>query len=49
MADIAIPTPARRESWLDRPILPAWQRIAALAAHWELIAYIALVAAGFLL
>lgn len=49
MAEVTFPAPVTRESWLDRPILPAWQRLAALTVHWELLAYSALVLAGLLL
>src|SRR5579872_4189870 len=47
MADVTIP--AQRANWLDRPVLPSLQRLAGLAAHWETIAYSAVLLAGFLL
>lgn len=47
MADITLPGP--RTSWLDRPVAPVWQRMAALAIDRERAAYIVLVAVGFLL
>lgn len=48
MAEAVLTPPAERSSWLDRPLVPSWQRVVALAAHWELIAYglILLVALG---
>src|SRR5437868_3872224 len=49
MAEVTLPAGAPGRSWLDRPLLPAWQRIAALAVHWELAAYISLVLLGFVL
>jgi uncharacterized protein (TIGR03663 family) len=34
---------------LDRPLAPSWQRIAALTAHWELVAYAGILIVGFVL
>jgi uncharacterized protein (TIGR03663 family) len=46
----AVLAPQREEStWLDRPLVPSWQRIVALTAHWELVAYAAILALGFVL
>jgi uncharacterized protein (TIGR03663 family) len=46
----AILTPGiERRSALDRPILPSWQRIAALTIHWEFVLYAAIFALGFVL
>ena len=49
MAEVTIPSGLRRETWLDRPLLPSWQRIVALTAHWELIAFGLLIFVGLLL
>jgi uncharacterized protein (TIGR03663 family) len=46
MADVTLP---RTTTWLDRPLAPSWQRLAALAVHWETVAYVALVVLGFTL
>lgn len=47
MADITLP--GSRTSWLDRPVAPVWQRMAAIAIDRERAAYITLVVVGFLL
>src|SRR5579884_1460292 len=47
MADITLPT--RSSSWLDRPLAPVWQRMAAIAFTWERAAYVALVSLGLFL
>jgi uncharacterized protein (TIGR03663 family) len=49
MAEAILSDTSARASWLDRPLAPSWQRLAGLAAHWEIIAYIALIALGFTL
>src|SRR5947209_6810650 len=46
MAQTTIPPPAAG-SWLDRPLWPSWQRVAAFAIDWQLAAYTALVLVGF--
>lgn len=47
MADISLP--GRPASWLDRPIAPAWQRLASLVLDREVLAYTALVLLGLVL
>src|SRR5579884_2115107 len=49
MAEAILPAGTTTDAWLDRPLVPAWKRVSALAAHWELAAYCAIVLAGFLL
>ena len=49
MAEASLPRGGARTSWLDRPLLPTWQRLAGLLAHWEVAAYAALVLVAFLL
>lgn len=49
MAQATVPAGTARGSWLDRPIAPSWQKIAALAVHWELFAFGTLVLVGFVL
>lgn len=49
MAEATIPAKPAASSWLDRPLAPAWQRIAALSVNWELVAYAAIVIIGFTL
>src|SRR5947209_4398748 len=41
--------PPSRESWLDRPLLPAWQKLAAFAVNWEVAAYTTITVVAFLL
>src|SRR5579884_2409708 len=49
MAEAILPAGTTTDAWLDRPLVPAWKRVSALAAHWELAAYCAIVLAGFLI
>lgn len=42
MAEAILPS-GPRTSWLDRPLAPTWQRLAALSINWELAAYGAIV------
>lgn len=49
MARSALPVPRTHSGWLDRPIAPAWQRLAGILAHRELLAYGALLMIGFVL
>jgi uncharacterized protein (TIGR03663 family) len=48
MAQITLPT-TERASWLDRPLLPTWQRVAAVSVNWEMVAYATLILLGFAL
>lgn len=48
MADVPLVAP-RRADWLDRPLLPAWVRLAAASISWEIAAYTAIVVIGFAL
>jgi uncharacterized protein (TIGR03663 family) len=49
LAEISISPTSDRNAWLDRPLAPSWQRLTALVAHWELIAYAAIFLLGFTL
>lgn len=49
MAHVSIPLRRDSGSWLDRPVVPSWQRLAALLAYREALAYTAILLAGFLL
>ncbi len=49
MAEIVAPRPVASASWLDHPLLPGWQRIAAMVVDRELVAYAMVVALGFVL
>lgn len=49
MAEATLPSPLRRDSILDRPLFPAWQRITALLVHWELLLYGAFILIAFVL
>jgi uncharacterized protein (TIGR03663 family) len=49
MAQATLLAPTTTASWLDRPILPSWQRILGILAHWEIIGYGLLVGSGFVL
>src|SRR5947209_7724497 len=49
MAEISVPRTQPAPRWLDRPLLPSRERIAAIAAHWELWAYVAIIAVSFFL
>jgi len=48
MAEATLPT-TPRDSWLERPLLPTWQRIAAISINWELVAYCVIVGLAFAL
>ncbi|GAC1463979.1 MAG: hypothetical protein PVSMB7_06380 [Chloroflexota bacterium] len=49
MANISVTSGARARPWLDRPLLPARERLVLLAARWEFWAYATLIVAGFAL
>jgi uncharacterized protein (TIGR03663 family) len=49
MANAVFTPELERRSWLDRPVAPAAQRIAALTVNWELVAYSVIVFAAFAL
>jgi uncharacterized protein (TIGR03663 family) len=49
MAEATLPRGARGATWLDRPLLPSRERLSALLAHRELLAYGTIALIGFLL
>lgn len=49
MAQATLPARGERTYWLDRPIIPSWQWLAALTVHWEAVAYSVLVSLGLTL
>src|SRR5947209_5021428 len=49
MAQATLPAGSRRVTWLDRPLLPSRERLSALLAHRELLAYGGIVLIAFVL
>jgi uncharacterized protein (TIGR03663 family) len=49
MAQATLPAGGRGATWLDRPVLPSRERLGAILAHRELLAYGAIVFIGFML
>lgn len=49
MAEVAVAPDRTASSWLDRPLVPTWQRIAALTINWEFVAYATILLIGFTL
>src|SRR4051794_33799823 len=49
MAEAVLHPELKRRTWLDRPVVPSRVRLGFLVAHWELIAYGALITLGLVL